>query len=90
MAAAQRLEDNLRAVRNTADKQLETMYKSVVSLSEAGYHKFVAKLQREAYACLQLAAPHYGRPGGTRPQRGGTRAARRRDVRDEPRAVHAL
>ena len=38
------------ATRLTADKQLDTLYKTVGSLVGPDYHKFRQQLQRQAYA----------------------------------------
>ena len=38
------------SARVTADKQLDTMYKTVESLSGSNYHKFKQQLQRHAFA----------------------------------------
>jgi hypothetical protein len=40
----------VRDISSAADKQLETMYKTVKPLKEVGPHKFTAQLTRQAYA----------------------------------------
>ena len=40
----------IRAIEAAADKQLDSLYRSVEPLSKVGYHKFVDQLSRQAYA----------------------------------------
>ena len=40
----------VRELTARADKQLETIYRTVASLKDTGFHKFSTQLQRQAYA----------------------------------------
>ena len=71
-AAAAQAQAVNNAIRQTAEKQLETMYKTVECLKDTNFAKFKDQLGRQAYAyewdAHILAKPRSSRTWKTQPQ----------------------